>query len=105
MGFGVGIYRNLTDKGSIQGKLMEVACGCWFTSKGRTFPKLVKYEDEEGIICRIEDIDVLYSEKVYYCGIPMMTYACRAEHEGREYEFKLFYHTEENRWLLQWADR
>ena len=33
-------------------------------------PKLVKYQDDEGLLHTISQIHVLTQEKKYYCGIP-----------------------------------
>lgn len=100
--FGIGTNTEKPNRGSLKGDFQDVACGCWFTSKGKSFPKMIKFEDEEGYIQTIQNIEVLYSEKQYYCGIPMMSYACRAEDGRKEYYFTLLYHLEENQWKILW---
>lgn len=100
--FGIGTNTEKPDQGKLTGEFRSVACGCWFTSKGRSFPKMVKYEDEEGCIQTIQDIEVVHSEKKYYCGIPMMSYVCRTVIGEMEYYFTLLYHVEESQWKLLW---
>ena len=50
MGMGIGTNAQNPDQGELTRKLEEIACGAWFTSKGTTIPKMVKYQDEEGLI-------------------------------------------------------
>ena len=102
MAFGIGINTEAPDRGPVRGKQEDIACGCWFTSRGNMFPKFIKYEDEDGVIRSISNIEVLYSEKENFCGIPMMSYACRTVAEGREYFFTLLFHQTECRWKSVW---
>lgn len=102
MAFGIGMNTQTADKGTIRGRQEEAACGCWFTSTGRAIPKLVKYQDSEGILHCISDIEVLYSEKQNFCGIPMISYRCRAADGGKEYHFTLLFHLEDSRWNIIW---
>jgi len=102
MAFGIGTNTEAADRGEIRGTQEDIACGCWFTSKGNTIPQYIKYRDGEGVIHGISNIRVLYSERQNFCGIPMMTYSCSAEAEGQEYRFTLLFHLEECRWKLMW---
>ena len=102
MAFGIGINAKGPDQGQVRGIQEGIACGCWFTNKGDTIPKLIKYQDEEGLIHTISNLEVLYSEKQYFCGIPMMVYSCRTEYEGKEYLFRLLFHLEECKWKIVW---
>ena len=91
MGMGIGTNAQNPDQGELTRKLEEIACGAWFTSKGTTIPKMVKYQDEEGLIHSITKIHVLTQEKKYYCGIPI-----------QEYLFRLYYYLETNCWKISW---
>ncbi len=63
-------------KGELKRDLEKIACGVWFTSTGSVMPKLVKYQDEEGLLHTISQIHILTQEKKYYCGIPIQEYRC-----------------------------
>ena len=39
MGFRLGDIADHTDNGTLRGIQREIACECWFTSKGKTIPK------------------------------------------------------------------
>ena len=50
MNMGIGTNTRKPDEGQMKRKnLREVACGVWFTSKGTVMPKMIKYQDDEGI--------------------------------------------------------
>lgn len=78
----------------------KVAVGCWFTAGGKAIPQMLKYEDEEGCLHRIDSIQVLCSDRKHYYGILMQRYDCRAEIGGTLREFSLLYHPGENTWDL-----
>ena len=63
-----------SDEGELKRDLEKIACGVWFTSTGSVMPKLVKYQDDEGLLHTISQIHVLTQEKKYYCGIPIQEY-------------------------------
>ena len=86
---------------NIKCRRVLVACGCWFTSSGRTIPKTIKYEDEDGMIHTIQNIHVLNSEKRRTAGISAMVYDCLMEIEGQEYPLQLYHFQEEGKWELQ----
>lgn len=102
MAFGIGTNTQKADHGSIRGRQEDIACGCWFTSKGNMLPKFIKYQDGEGMIHTITGIEVLYCEKQNFCGIPMVSYSCRTVQGEREYFFTLLYHLEECKWKIIW---
>lgn len=102
MAFGVGVNTGKADGGKIKGRQEAVACGCWFTSQGNTLPKYIKYQDEEGMSRGISDIEVLYSQKQNYCGIPMVEYVCRGVTQGMRRGFRLFFHLEECIFKIVW---
>lgn len=45
MGFRLGDIADHTDNGTLRGIQREIACECWFTSKGKTIPKIIKVMD------------------------------------------------------------
>ena len=104
MGMGIGINTQQADEGAIKRKMEEIACGVWFTCRGAAIPKLIKYQDEEGMIHSISPIQVLSKEKKYYCGIPIQEYRCRTVSRDREYLFRLYYYMETNCWKLSWEE-
>ena len=74
MSMGIGINTQNPDEGELKRDLEEIACGVWFTSTGAVMPKLVKYQDEEGLLHTISQIRVLTQDKKFYCGIPIQEY-------------------------------
>lgn len=102
MGMGIGTNTQKSDEGELKRNLDEIACGAWFTSKGMTIPKMVKYQDEEGLIHSITKIHVLTQEKKYYCGIPIQEYRCSTVLGNQEYLFRLYYYLETNCWKISW---
>lgn len=102
MAFGIGINAKKPDRGEIKGTQEGIACGCWFTNQGTAIPKMIKYQDQDGMIHTITNLEVLFSEKQYFCGIPVMAYSCRTEYEGKEYLFRLLFHLEECKWKIVW---
>ena len=103
MSMGIGTNARKPDEGKLKREnLREVACGVWFTSTGTAMPKMIKYEDDEGMIRSVGQIHVQTREKKYYCGIPIHEYLGSTVAQGKEYLFRLYYYAEENRWKLSW---
>ena len=48
MAFGVVDNTQQPNMGIGRKKKMEIACECWFTSKGKMQPLMFKYQDEQG---------------------------------------------------------
>ena len=71
MGMGIGTNTQKPDEGELKRNLDEIACGVWFTSKGTTIPKMVKYQDEEGLIHSITKIHEQKQEQKFYFGNPI----------------------------------
>lgn len=82
----------------LRGRHCKVAVGCWFTTKGRALPKLIKYEDERGGIRTLEHIQVLKSDRKYYAGTLSRRYECKVEMDQKEIFFSLLYHPDDNTW-------
>lgn len=102
MGMGIGTNAQKPDEGKIQRIQEAIACGVWFTSTGNTMPQMIKFQDEEGAIHSITNIQVLVQEKKRYCGISVLEYQCRTFQEDREYMFRLYYYLEECKWKIAW---
>ena len=49
MAFGIGTNTQDADAGEVRGEQREVACECWFTSKGRIIPRMLKVQEEDRI--------------------------------------------------------
>lgn len=81
-----------------------MACGAWFTNRGVAIPKLVKFQDADGVIRTISGIHVSAREKKYYCGIPAVEYWCSATADGQERLFRLYYYIETGCWEISWED-
>lgn len=84
----------------IPGHHQKVAVGCWFTATGKAMPQLIKYEDHEGCIQVLKDIQVLCAEPRYYAGVFRQKYECSALMDGRCRKFILLYNPENNSWEM-----
>lgn len=82
----------------IRGYYRKVAVGCWFTAAGRALPKMLRYEDEEGVRHVVEHIQVLESDQKRSAGNLTQRYECRALLNGAWRVFILLYHPGENIW-------
>lgn len=68
MAFGMANNTQQSNTGIVRKKEMEIACECWFTSKGKMQPLMFKYQDEQGEIHTIKEIQVLSrEEKILWC--------------------------------------
>lgn len=100
MGFAMEAQEERLQEKAVEGQYREVAIDCWFTAKGRVFPQMLKYEDDEGLRHKIEHIRVLKTEKKHYAGILTHRYDCCAEINGVLREFILLYHPDKNTWEM-----
>ncbi len=91
MGFAVGMEKERLQEKAVRGRYVKVAVGCWFTSTGKAIPKVLKYEDEEGMRHLMNDIQVLKTEQKYYAWILRHKYVCQAVLGTRSEEFVLLY--------------
>ena len=48
MAFGIGTETAPSNAGKLKGDRKEIACQCWFTSKGDSIPLMIKFIDEQG---------------------------------------------------------
>lgn len=100
MAFGTDIHMEKADEGEIRGTQEEIAVGCWFTSRGDTSLKMMKYQDDTGEIHTIYQIKVLYKTRKNYNGIPTLEYVCLIEENGKQRRIKLIFFLEEHRWVM-----
>ena len=100
--FGIGTNTNSKEKnaGILKGRQIEIACDCWFTRVGKTIPRTIKFETEEGEIRALSNIRVICSEDKVFCGIKTREYICTAEFEQQEREFRLLFKKEDCRWYM-----
>ncbi len=100
MGFQLGSIIEQTEHGVLHGIQREIACECWFTSGGKSIPKIIKVMDEEGFLYTIRDIELLATEEKNYCGIQTVEHLCRIRLRGRSGIVKLIYTKENCRWTI-----
>lgn len=107
MAFGIGgresqvFQTGYESKKGRRKRQMDVACDCWFTSRGETMPRALKFPDENGELVMIREIKVDCSEKKYYCGVPAVEYRCRINFRGIEMPVRLIFYLEECRWVME----
>ena len=104
MGFEIGPQEEKRQERAVRGRYQKVAVACWFTTTGRTFPLILKFEDEDGFRHVIGDIQLINTEQKHYDGIMTQRYDCRTVLRGRVWDFVLLYHPEENVWDMVLSD-
>lgn len=100
MAFGIGVNTQKTEVPKLPGEQVDIACECWFTSKGHIRPLMLKYQDGQGEIHTIREILIWSEEEKNYAGIPSIEFAATLTYEGRERNVKLIYYKEECRWVI-----
>lgn len=100
MAFRLGEIIERKEHGILRGVQREIACECWFTSKGRTIPKIIKVMDEEGFLHTIHEIQVLATEEKTYSGIQTVEHLCRISFGGRMELVKLVFTKESCTWSI-----
>lgn len=100
MAFGIGTNTQKADSGIIKGKQREIACQCWFTSKGKITPLMLKVQDEDGEIRTVHQIQVLSQEEKMYAGGSSLEFDCIITILEQQINVYLIYYKEENRWML-----
>ena len=100
MAFGIGTNAQKADAGFIKGKQREIACQCWFTSKGKVTPLMLKIEDEDGEIRTVRQIQVLTQEEKKYAGVRSLEFDCIITILEQKIDVQLIYYKEENRWVI-----
>lgn len=104
MGMGIGINVQNPDAGEIKGSLEDVACGVWFTSTGKSIPKILKFRDMAGEIHTVTNIHVISSEEKFYCGILSIEYECDTIMKDKKYYFRLVFYVERREWKILWKN-
>lgn len=100
MAFQLGNIAEIREHGVLHGIQRDIACECWFTSSGKSIPKLVKVMDEDGILHTIRDIQLLTTEEKTYCGIQTVEHLCKILLRGKVGFVKLIYTKESCRWTI-----
>ena len=100
MAFRLGDIIEKTESGVLRGIQREIACECWFTSKGKTMPKLIKIMDDEGILHTVRDIRLLATEEKCYSGIQTIEHLCRIPIGDRMETVKLIFTKENCTWTI-----
>lgn len=100
MAFVLGSKTVCQEQTKPKGTYRDVAVKCWFTASGRAMPLMMKIKTEQGEIMKVENIQVVTSEKQWYTGIQTWKYRCRAEIAGQRYEFLLLFEPGRCVWKL-----
>ena len=100
MGFRLGDIADKRENGVLRGIQREIGCECWFTSKGKSIPKIIKVMDEEGMLHTIREIQVLTTEEKTFCGIQTVEHLCRINLGGRMETVKLVFTKEDCKWAI-----
>lgn len=100
MGFRLGDITQEKESGILKGVQRQIACDCWFTSGGKTIPRLIKVMDEEGMLRTIPVTQVLASEQKTYAGIHTVEHICRIPVGEREETVKLIFTNENCKWAI-----
>ena len=100
MAFGIDTNTRKADADFIKGKQREIACQCWFTSKGKVTPLMLKIEDEDGEIRTVRQIQVLSQEEKKYAGVRSLEFDCIITILEQQIDVQLIYYKEENQWVL-----
>lgn len=81
-------------------KEMEIACECWFTSKGKMQPLMFKYQDERGEIHTIKEIQVYSREEKNLVVSPYTEFGVTINCQGIYMKVKLIFYKKECRWVM-----
>ena len=100
MAFEMGTNTQKADAGFIKGRQKEIACQCWFTSKGKVTPLMLKVQDEDGEIRTVHQIQVLSREEKTYAGMRSLEFDCVITILEQQIGVQLIYYKEENKWVL-----
>ena len=100
MAFGIGTNTQKADAGFIKGRQRKIACQCWFTSKGKVTPLMLKVQDEDREIRTVHQIQVLSQEEKMYAGTRSLEFDCVMTVLEQQINVQLIYYKEENRWVL-----
>jgi len=79
----------------ISGVRIDAAVDCWYTSKGKSIPHLVKIKNDDGEIIEINSIKILKKEQKFYAGIRSRKFWCRSVDNGVTKDFYLLHFPDE----------
>lgn len=97
-----GYHNHKRDSGKQPvGKQIDIACKSWATSEGKITPLMFKYEDGDGIIRTIGEIQVYTSDGKYYCGRPSIEFICSVVVDGMKREVKLIFFPDSCKWCMR----
>lgn len=97
MGFVVTVQEDKPEELPVKGKRYRVAVGSWSTSAGCLTPKIIRYQDDEGVI-RTVRIHVESRDQKCYAGVQLQCFGCWTVIYGMRREFILLYHPLEGTW-------
>jgi hypothetical protein len=88
------------DMGIVRKNEMEIACECWFTSKGKMQPLMLKYQDEQGEIHTIREIQVHSREEKKLVSSPYTEFDVTINCQGIYMKAKLIFYKKDCRWVM-----
>lgn len=100
MAFSLGSLIESKNHGVLKGVQTEVACDCWFTSRGESIPKIIKIMNSNGEIYTIKHIQVLCREEKNFSGIETVEHICKIRVNNRLEIVKLIFTKENCKWTL-----
>ena len=89
-----------SDTGFVRREEMEIACQCWFTSRGKMQPLMFKYQDEHGEVHMIKDITVHSSEDKNFMGTAQEVFHVSINCQGIEIKTQLIFYKKDCRWTM-----
>lgn len=105
MAFGIGTNSQEANAGAVRGEQKEIACECWFTSTGKMIPKMVKVQDDDGVVHKITRIQVHSQAKKNYAGTPSVEFDCTLIVLNQQLPARLIYYQMENRWVMNLGEQ
>ena len=100
MAYGVVDDTQQLNMGIGRKKEMEIACESWFTSKGKMQPLMFKYQDEQGEIHTIKEIQVHSREEKNLMTSPYTEFGVTINCQGIYMGAKLIFYKKECRWVM-----
>lgn len=95
----MAMLRSTVNHGYYQ-EYYKVAVGCWFTSNGRAIPKMLKFEDKEGVLRTVTGIRLIKNVNEACSPGIVQCYECMAVIDNIKCRFFLLFHPAENTWEL-----
>jgi hypothetical protein len=98
--FGIGTNTQGINSGKVKGTQKEIACDCWFTSTGKSIPRMIKFIDANDELQTIDKIHVKYTETKNYSGIQSIEYGCTIICQGFSRDVKLIFFKDSCKWIM-----